>query len=144
MAKKAVDNPVAYIKSGAIFFQEKRVPKKRKVMNYLGVKPRTFAGNLVYRLYDYYFAGAVNFKKEYKRYYKKEFDSVEQFIEEHFNLWQCDAVCLAKGDYSMKECSRKSIERNIETINYDRWFKTAFSEAVGGIRDEDEDGVYYE
>ena len=44
----------------------------------------------------------------------------------------------------MKECSRRSIERNIETLNYDESFKNAFSKAVGGLEDEDQDGFYYE
>ena len=51
---------------------------------------------------------------------------------------------MAEGNYSMKECYRRSIERNIETLNYDESFKNAFSKAVGGLKDEDQDGVYYE
>ena len=51
---------------------------------------------------------------------------------------------LAEGNYSMKECSRCSVERNIETLNYDESFKKAFSKAVGGLEDEDQDGIYYE
>ena len=44
----------------------------------------------------------------------------------------------------MKECSHRSIERNIEKLNYDENFKIAFSKAVGGLEDEDKNGVYYE
>ena len=83
-------------------------------------------------------------KKEYRKYYRKEFCSVEKFIEEHFNIELDDAKKLAEGNYSMKECSRCSVERNIETLNYDESFKKAFSKAVGGLEDEDQDGIYYE
>ena len=31
------------------------------------------------------------FKKEYRKYYRKEFCSVEKFIEEHFNIELDDA-----------------------------------------------------
>lgn len=43
----------------------------------------------------------------------------------------------------MKECSIRSIERNVETLNYDDEIKRMFSDAVGGIEDEDPDGLYY-
>lgn len=128
---------------GKIYFRKKDIPCKRRVMKILGVKKNTFAGNMVSRVYDYYFQGAVNFRKEYRKYYRKEFSSIERFIEEHFNIEHDEAQKLAASDYSMKECSRRSIERNIETLNYDESFKEAFSEAVGGLKDEDQDGIYY-
>lgn len=40
---------------------------------------------MISRVYDYYFYGAINFRKEYKNI-TKEFCSVEKFIEEHFNI----------------------------------------------------------
>ena len=119
--------------NGRIFFKHKDVPCKRRVMKTLGVKKNTFAGNMISRVYDYYFQGAINLKKEYRKYYRKEFCSVEKFIEEHFNIELDDAKKLAEGNYSMKECSRCSVERNIETLNYDESFKKAFSKAVGEL-----------
>lgn len=129
---------------GRFFFPADRVPKKVKVLRMLGVRKKTFAGNMVSRMYDYYFSGAVDFRKEYNRYYKHEFPSLEKYIEERYNIAPELAKKYAAGNYSMKECSRRSIERNIETLNYDEEFKRKFSEAVGGIKDEDPDRVYYE
>ena len=133
-----------YKKDGRIYFRKKDIPYKRYVMKRMGVKKNTFAGNMISRVYDYYFYGAINFRKEYKKYYKKEFCSVEKFIQEYFNIAPDIAEKLAEGNYSMKECSHRSIERNIETLNYDENFKIAFSKAVGGLEDEDKNGVYYE
>lgn len=130
--------------NGRIYFRQKDIPHKRRVMKALGVKKNTFAGNMISRVYDYYFQGAINFRKEYRRYYRKEFSSVDKFIQEHFNIECDDAKKLAEGNYSMKECSRRSIERITETLNYDESFKNAFLKAVGGLEDEDQDGVYYE
>lgn len=130
--------------NGRIYFRQKDIPHKRRVMKALGVKKNTFAGNMISRVYDYYFQGAINFRKEYKKYYRKEFSSVDKFIQERFNIECEDAKKLAEGNYSIKECSHCSIERNIETLNYDESFKNAFSKAVGGLEDEDKDGVYYE
>ena len=130
--------------NGRIYFQQKSIPSKRRVMKMLGVKKKTFAGNMISRVYDYYFQGAINFRKEYKKYYRREFCSLHKFIEERFNIEYNEAKKLADGNYSMKDCSRRSIERNIETLNYDENFKRAFSKAVGGLKDEDQDGFYYE
>ena len=47
--------------NGKIFFKHKDVPCKRRVMKMLGVKKSTFAGNMISRVYDYYFQGAINF-----------------------------------------------------------------------------------
>lgn len=137
-------NKIACYKTdGRAYFRKKDISRKKKVMKKLGVKKNTFAGDMVSRMYDYYFQGAVNFRREYRKYYRKEFSSLEKFIEEHYNIETDAAKMLVAGDYSMKECSRRSIERNIETLNYDESFKKAFSEAVGGLEDEDQDGIYY-
>ena len=129
---------------GRIFFPANRVPQKGKVLRTLGVRKRTFAGNMVSRMYDYYFSGAVDFCKEYYSYYSHEFSSLEEYIEERYNIDPELAKKYAAGNYCMKECSRRSIERNVETLNYDEEFKRKFSEAVGGIEDEDPDRIYYE
>lgn len=139
-----MNKAICYKKNGIVYFQKKLIPRKITVLKRLGVKKNTFAGNMVSRVYDYYFKGGLNFRKEYKKYYRKEYPSLCQFIEEHFNVPHEKAVVLAAGDYSIKECSRRSIERNTETLNYDEQFKEAFSSAIGGFDDEDPDGIYYE
>lgn len=133
-----------YRRDGIVYFRRRNIPKKSKVIKRLGVKKNTFAGNVISRVYDYYFQGNINFRKEYRRYYRKEFSSVEKFIEEHYNIEHDEAVKLAEYNYSMKDIADRSIERNIETLNYDENFKRAFSNAIGGLDDEDSDGVYYE
>ena len=139
-----INEASCYKVNGRIYFRQKDIPPKEKVMKTLGVKKKKYAGNMISRMYDYYFQGAINFRREYRKYYRKEFCSLEKFIEEHFNIECDDAKKLAEGNYSMKECSRRSIERNIETLNYDEYIKNAFSKAVGGLEDEDQDGIYYE
>lgn len=132
-----------YIKEGKIFFIASRIPSKKAVLRKLGVKKHTFAGNMVSRVYDYYFDGAVNFRKEYKKYYRKEFGAVVTYIEERYNVEPSEAEILYKKNFSVKDFLHQSIERNIETLNYDVDFKNAFSDCVGGIEYEDQDGIYY-
>lgn len=136
--------PIAFKEHGIIYFPKKKIPKKYYVMKKMGVRRNTFAGNAVSRMYDYYFKDAISLKKEYKKYYRKEFDSAIKYIEEHFNMEHDLAVKLVNGNYSIKYCTSQSVERNIETLNYDEKFKKSFSDAIGGIDDEDPDGIYYE
>jgi Predicted ferric reductase len=131
-----MSEPSCYEKAGRVFFREKFIPRKSQVMKKLGVKKNTYAGNLISRVYDYYFNGALNFRNEYRKYYRKEFRSVEKFIEEHFNIEHNEAKRLAADDYSMKDSLYRSVERNIETLNYDQYLKNAISEAIGGLEYE--------
>lgn len=134
---------LCYKSHGIIYFQKRKIPSKHTVLKRLGVRPRTFAGRTISRLYDYYFDGAVDFISEFKKYYSKEFDSAVQFIEERYNIDHEKAIKYVDGHFSMKECSIRSIERNVETLVYDEEIKRLFSEAVGGIEDEDPNGLYY-
>lgn len=139
-----MNKSIAFKEYGIIYFPKKKIPRKHCVMKKMGVRKNTFAGNAVSRMYDYYFKDAINLKKEYKKYYRKEFDSAIKFIEEHLNMEHALAVKLAYGNYSIKYCTSQSVERNIETLNYDEKLKKSFSDAIGGIADEDPDGIYYE
>ena len=136
--------PLCFKADGHFFFPKKRIPRKAAVLKKLGVKKGTFAGNMIARAYDYYFTGAIDFNKEYRKYYRLEFSSITGYIEERYNIEKSKAQQYADNHYCMKECSRYAIDRSVETLNYDQDFKTKFSEAVGGIKDEDSDGVYYE
>lgn len=136
-------NCIGIKKKGTLYFNHSKLPSKRTVMHRMGVKSKSFAGNMVARMYDYYFADAVNFNIEFRKYYKKEYDSITEYMEQHYNILHEDVESMAAGSYSMKRCTQDSIERNVETLNYDDAFKNAFSIAVGGLIDEDQDGIYY-
>lgn len=131
-------------KEGILYFDNSRLPCKWTVMHRMKVRSKSFAGNMVARMYDYYFSGAVNFNKEFHKYYNKEYESITEYMEQHYNISHEDAQIMAAGSYSMKNCTQQSIERNIETLNYDSALKNAFYKAVGGINDEDQDRIYYE
>ena len=135
---------IAHKRGGILYFDNASLPSKRTIMLRMGVKRHTFAGNMVARLYDFYFGEAIDFNKEYRRYYKKEYLSLVDYMEQHHNVSHDDAVFMAKGSFSMKNCFFNSVERNIETVCTDKALMDAFSEALGGFIDEDSDGIYYE
>lgn len=129
--------------NGMIIFPKYDIPKKSEVIEGLGTMEHSYASTIISRMYDYYFKGATCFSEEYKNYYSNEFGSLEQYIEEHYNINHNDSVLYASRDYCMKKCSTYAIDKTIETILEDVDFRRVFSEAVGGIYDEDPDGLYY-
>lgn len=132
-----------YISNGRMIFRKARVPRKSYVIKAMGTKRNTFAGNLISRLYSYYFDDAVNFKKEYRLFYRKEFSSITEFIEEHYNFEHDEAALLAAEDYSLKMIY-SSVERNIETLHFDNDLMDAFWKVIGGMKDENQSRICYE
>ena len=66
-------------------------------MKRMGVKKKnTFAGNMILE-FMIIILWAIILEKSIKKYYKKEFCSVEKFIEEHFNIAPDIAEKLAEG-----------------------------------------------
>ena len=139
-----MDNNIVYKKDGIVYFNKNVLPRKWLVLKRMGVKRNSFAGDVISRLYDYYFSGAIDLNNDFRKYYRKEYASIIDYMEQHHNICYDDAVFMAKGSYSMKNCSQNSVERNIETVNYVKDIKEAFAKAVGGFIDEDSDGIYYE
>ena len=96
----------AYKYEGRIYFDKRKLPGKGTVLRRIGVRKGSFAGGMVSRMYDYYFSGATVFRKEYKKYYSKEFDTLADFIEQKYDIERSDARKYAEGNYAMKNCSR--------------------------------------
>ena len=135
--------PKAWRFDGKIFFIRRRLPKKVHVLKDLGVKRNSYAGNIISRMYDFYFGEATDFTREYKKYYSKEYDTLSEFIEEHYNIDSDRAALYAEQHYCMKDCF-STIDRNIETLEYDSDFLALFFNAIGGVEHENTNGVYNE
>lgn len=133
-----------YKNNGLIFFNNTTLPCKTIVLYRMGVKRKSYAGNIVSRLYDFYFKGAINLNREYRLYYKKEYMSFIDFIEQHHNIEHDLAVYLSNGHFSIKRYSYRSIDSNICRLEESKSISEAFLKAIGGIKDEDSDGFYYE
>lgn len=129
--------------NGCIFFPTHWMPKKGTVMRRLGVKRQSYAGSMISRTYDYFFHNGKDIHQEYKKYYKKEFDSEQSFVEERYDVDEALAKRVTQRRYRIKEY-RKSVDRLVENLNYDRGYDESFSSAVGGIEYETEDRIYYE
>ena len=56
---------------------------------------------MIGRIYDLYFGNPINYRKEFRRYYKKEFDNCEQYLVCRFNMSEelARKVCRNKNNY---------------------------------------------
>lgn len=123
-----VDNNNFYIKS--------RKNRKRKAYTYFGVEKKSYFGRLVSRIYDYYCLGATNLFREYKKYYRKEFDSFDSFLEKRYNLFPNEIEQVNSKQLMYKEI-RDGSDSHIKTlIDEDEHFLKSLEEFLGGVYNE--------
>ena len=73
-----IDNKIYFIKT-------KNMGKSNFIKKFC-VKKNSYYYKLYSRLYDYIIGENNNLYREYKRYYKKEFASYDEFLLEHHNI----------------------------------------------------------
>lgn len=122
--------------NGYCFFDKKNIGSKRKMQKYFGVKNKTYAGNIIERVYYYYFGNAINLKKYFKRYYSQEFQSFEEFLIYRLNLSNEFARKIADKNLYFTNLNIKQ-----DTIQYlfdddEDKLTCIFEEYVGGIEIE--------
>ena len=72
-------------------------------------------GSVVRRIYDDYCGGAINLYRTYRKYYKKEFSSYEEFLERHFNLFPDEVRSISSKHLYYKDTSFQP-ENNITNL----------------------------
>ena len=56
--------------------------------------------NVATRLYEYFYANSISLKKEYRKYYKQEFNTFGEFLSQKHNLFPFEIKCfLHKRSY---------------------------------------------
>lgn len=119
-----------------LFFNKNEVGNRRSLLKKYKIKNKSYAGNVLLRIYDYYFGNAIHIKHEFKRYYKKEFATCDEYLVCRFNM----PANLAK-----KICSEKTYYVDLDwkgeqigwSFLYDNKLKEQFWNFVGGIEYED-------
>jgi hypothetical protein len=71
-----------------IFYNKSFRLKKSCFFKCLNINPRSYIGQIISRIHDYYFKNSHLIKKDFKKYYKKEFSSFENFLDKKHNLFQ--------------------------------------------------------
>ncbi len=126
-----------------IFFEKKIVGSVRRLIRRYGVKRKSYAGDVLERLYYYYFGDAVDIKKEYKRFYKNEFDNIDMYLECH--------MCIperVRGKLSAKKILCVNLEGKGQHIGDSFYYdddglKELFWNMVGGVENENSSGLRY-
>jgi hypothetical protein len=71
-----------------IFYNKSFRLKKSCFFKNLGIKPKSYIGQIISRIHDYYFRNSLFLKKEFNKYYKKEYSSLKDYLDKKHNLFQ--------------------------------------------------------
>ena len=58
------------------------------------IKKRSYIAITFSKIYDFFCNNAINLKKEYKKYYQKEYLSFEEYLQQKHNLFKDEIECL--------------------------------------------------
>ena len=119
-----------------LFFNLYEVGTKARLLNLYKVKRNSYAGEVIGRIYDLYFGNPINYRKEFRRYYKKEFDNCEQYLVCRFNMSEelARKICRNKKYYVDLEWKGEQVG---DCFSYDGELKNQFWGFVGGLEYED-------
>lgn len=126
-----------------VFFDRKVVGSVCKLIRKYGVKKRSYAGEVLQRVYHYCFGDAVNLEKEYKKYYRAEYDNVDQYLECHLGVPKSVRDRLSSNKIFYVNLSDKG-EHIGDSFLYDDGLKEQFWNMVGGVENENPSGLHYE
>lgn len=115
------------------FFNKKEIGSLRKMQRYFGVKPKSYAGKVIGRLYANYFGKSKNMLIEYKSYYSKEFPGCEEFLVCRLNITRELVHTVIEHElywYGDRRHLRDDISYNFD---YEEKYKELFRKYVGGI-----------
>lgn len=126
-----------------LFFDKKVVGPVHKLVRRYGVKYNSYAGEVLRRIYHYFFGDAVNVNKEYEKYYKMEFENLDRYLECRLGIPENVRKRLLCNKLLCVDLSDKG-ERVGESFYYDDGLKKQFWEMVGGVENENPSGLRYE
>jgi len=92
-----------------VYYNKSYHLEKSYFFKVLGIKPKSYIGQTITRIHDYYFKNSCLLIKDYKKYYKKEYSSFIDYLEKKHNLFQHEIVKLKKHKayYSEKQYTEK-------------------------------------
>lgn len=126
-----------------LFFDKKVIGNAKQLMKKFGIKRNSYAGEVVKRLFSYCFEDAVKIKKEYNKYYKKEFGNYKDYLECHFEIPQTliEKICEKNVCYV-------NLEEKGDRIGELFWdndeLKSEFWDLLGGLEHENKNRLHYE
>ena len=127
-----------------IFYEKKVVGSVSRLVRKFGVRRKSYAGEVVERIYYYYFGDAVNINKEYKKFYKYEFNNLDMYLECHMGIPESVRRRLSAKKLLCVDLDSKG-QRIGDSFYYDDdGLKEQFWNMVGGVEIENQNGLRYE
>lgn len=126
-----------------IFFEKRVVGSPRKLIRRYGVKHKSYAGEVLERIYYYFFGDAVDINKEYKKFYKKEYDSLDMYLECHLGIPERVRHKISTKKLLCVDLDSKG-QRIGDSFYYDDGLREQFWDMVGGIENENSSRLCYE
>lgn len=129
---------------GNYFFFVKKpiITSKYWFLRKLKIKKRSYIAITFSKIYDFFCNNAINLNKEYKKYYQKEYLSLEEYLQQKHNLFKDEIECLNNQNSYYKNI-KICPNWNALSLFYDNRFVEIFSNFFGGdfsrLKDNDED-----
>lgn len=76
-----------FFNEDCLFFSKSKDFSKAKFFEIAKVKPKSYISSLVNKKYEHYFENALSLNLEYKSYYKKEFRSFNEYLNQRYCLF---------------------------------------------------------
>ncbi len=126
-----------------IFFDKKTIGSVRKLTRQFGVRYNSFAGEVIQRIYHFYFGDAINLNKEYKRFYKNEFEDVDKYVACRLGIPKEVRKRLIGNRIFYVNLDEKGEDLD-NSFDYDDELKNTFWDLLGGLENEDSSRIRYE
>lgn len=88
-----------------VYFKKNMRFNKRAFLRTIGIRRKGYMSRVATRLFEYYFANSISLRKEYRKYYRKEFHSYELFLSQRHNLFNPEIELLKTGRGYYKDLS---------------------------------------
>lgn len=125
-----------------VFYDKKTVGSVRRLLRKYGIKYRSYAGEVVQRVFHFYFGDAIDLKKEYQTYYIKEYGEFDKYLECHLGIPQ-----YVRKNFKGTKVYYVNLDDKGEHIGdsfYEDDLKDQFWNLVGGLHYENSSGLRYE
>lgn len=125
-----------------IFFDKKQIGTINRMLRHYGVRKNSYAGGVIVRLYNYYFGNSIDVKKEFKKYYYKEYDkNYNEYLQCHFDMPERLSSVISKSKVFYVDLDGK-FDRVGDSF-YDDDLVEDFWNYLGGIDNENTYGIRY-
>lgn len=79
-------NNINYLVGKELFFSKTLKTSRFCLFLYFKVKRRSYIGQILYRLWEYFVKNNILLYSEYKKYYIREYKNYAEYLERHYTL----------------------------------------------------------